>query len=286
MKRADIIWLILFPIVFTSSLTGWSRDGHKRINYTASKQLSGSLGKFLRKNSSALKYYGAVPDFLKGMDESEGHHHFIDSDFYDEYPFNNIPKDYNFFLKKYGKETVGKMGDAPWEIDRVSSRVIFLLKNNRFDEAIYYMGVLGHYIADIHQPLHVILNYNGKLTGNDGVHFRWEVSLLEDYVKRLIPVGEIENIENPISFAFDIIRESYKSHSLIFQADTKARSILTITQREKLNSYDALDFEKPYLDILYNETEDLINDRLGKSIMRIASIWQYCWIKAGKPILP
>jgi len=42
----------------------------------------------------------------------------------------------------------------------------------------------------------------------------------------------------------------------------------------------------PYLDILYSETQDLLHDRLGRAVIRLASIWQYCWEQAGKPALP
>ena len=53
-----------------------------------------------------------------------------------------------------------------------------------------------------------------------------------------------------------------------------------------LNSKNILKFEKPYLDILYSETQDLLHDRLGRAVIRLASIWQYCWEQAGKPALP
>ena len=218
------------------------------------------------------------------MDKSTYHHHFIDADYYDTYPFDDIPRDYASFYKKYGDQTK-KMGDAPFFIEKLCTRIIYLMKNERFEEALYNMGELGHYVADIHQPLHVILNYNGQKTGNDGVHFRWEIRLIDEYVKRIDPVGRIEKISDPVSFAFDIVKESFSYHQKILEADTKARKVLTTDQAKKLSSYDILDFEKPYLDILYLETKDLLKERLGKSVVRLASIWQYCWEQAGKPDL-
>ena len=55
------------------------------------------------------------------------------------------------------------------------------------------MGVVGHYIADLHNPLHTIINYNGQFTGNDGVH------------KKINPVGNIEDVEDPWSFSMKIV---------------------------------------------------------------------------------
>ena len=95
----------------------------------------------------------------------------------------------------------------------------------------------------------------------------------------------IEKISDPVSFAFDIVKESFSYHQKILDAETKARKVLTTDQAKQLSSYDILDFEKPYLDILYLETKDLLNERLGKSVVRLASIWQYCWEQAGKPDL-
>ncbi|GIS47503.1 MAG: hypothetical protein Ct9H90mP20_1730 [Candidatus Neomarinimicrobiota bacterium] len=48
------------------------------------------------------------------------------------------------------------------------------------------MGELGHYIGDFHQPLHVVLNYNGQKTGKM-VSFRWEVRLIDEYSEKFKP---------------------------------------------------------------------------------------------------
>ena len=176
-------------------------------------------------------------------------------------------------------------GIAPWTIKDTSERIIKLLKEKRIEQAIYHMGILGHYIADLHMPLHNVLNYNGQFTGNEGVHFRWEDRLVDEYIDEIIPVGEIEDVEDPWHFTMGIVRESFLVHNQILEADTKARRLLTKGQAEKLKSYDILSFEKPYLDILFSETEDLLKDRLGRAVIRTASLWQYCWEEAGKPEL-
>jgi hypothetical protein len=286
MKRASIIWLLTVPLVLTSYARAWGYDGHRRINYTASRQFNGLFGQFLKQNSEALKWYASVPDYIKGTDKNEFPRHFIDADFYDQYPFDNIPIDYDSLLIKYGKANVEKMGMAPWAIEKTCDRIIYLFKNKRFEEAIFYMGVLGHYVADLHMPLHTVINYNGQLTGNDGIHFRWEGRLVDDYIKKINPIGSKEDVVDPFWFSMKIVKESFTVHEQLFEADTKARKLLTDGQAKDLNTYNILPFEKPYLDVLYKETEPLLKDRLGRAVVRIASIWQYCWIEAGSPELP
>ena len=286
MKRANIIWLIIVPLALTSFIGAWGYDGHRRINYIASKQLKGPFGQFLKNNSDPLKWYAVAPDYNKDIDREEFHRHFIDADYYDEYPFTKIPKKYEELISLYGEDKIRKYGIAPWAINETCERIIDLLKKNQLEEAIYNMGVVGHYIADLHMPLHTVINYNGQFSGNDGIHKRWEHRLVDEYVKKIKPVGKIEKVEDPWSFSMKIVKESFKLHHLILEADTKARKLLTKEQADRLNSYDVLSFEKPYLDSLYDDTGNLLNERMGRAVMRLASLWNYCWEQAGRPKLP
>ena len=286
MKRANIIWLIIVPLALTSFIGAWGHDGHRRINYIASKQLKGPFGQFLKNNSDPLKWYAVAPDYNKDIDSEEFHRHFIDADYYDEYPFTKIPKKYEELISLYGEDKIRKYGIAPWAINETCERIIDLLKKNQLEEAIYNMGVVGHYIADLHMPLHTVINYNGQFSGNDGIHKRWEHRLVDEYVKKIKPVGKIEKVEDPWSFSMKIVKESFKLHHLILEADTKARKLLTKEQADRLNSYDVLSFEKPYLDSLYDDTGNLLNERMGRAVMRLASLWNYCWEQAGRPKLP
>ena len=286
MKRANSIWLLIITLAPISFIGAWGYDGHRRINYIASRQINGSFGQFLKQNSEPLKWYAVTPDYNKKIDKEEFHKHFIDSDFYDDYPFNNIPKNYSTLVSKYGEDNIKKYGIAPWTIKETSDRIIDLLKRNQFEEAVYNMGVLGHYISDLHMPLHTVINYDGQFSGNEGIHKRWELHLVNKYIKNIKPVGEIETVEDPWTFSMKIVKESFKAHHLILEADTKARKLLTKEQAEKLKSYETLSFEKPYLDVLFAETGDLLRDRLGRAVIRLASIWKYCWEEAGKPELP
>jgi len=286
MKRANIIWLIIVPLALTSFVGAWGYDGHRRINYIASKQLKGPFGQFLKNNSDPLKWYAVAPDYNKDIDSEEFHRHFIDADYYDEYPFTKIPKKYEELISLYGEDKIRKYGIAPWAINETCERIIDLLKKNQLEEAIYNMGVVGHYIADLHMPLHTVINYNGQFSGNDGIHKRWEHRLVDEYVKKIKPVGKIEKVKDPWSFSMKIVKESFKLHHLILEADTKARKLLTKEQADRLNSYDVLSFEKPYLDSLYDDTGNLLNERMGRAVMRLASLWNYCWEQAGRPKLP
>ena len=41
-------------------------------------------------------------------------------------------------------------------------------------DVVLFAAVASHYIQDAHQPFHATNNFNGQLTGNDGLHARFE----------------------------------------------------------------------------------------------------------------
>ena len=46
------------------------------------------------------------------------------------------------------------------------------------DNARYLIAVLAHYLADAHQPFHAVMNYDGQLTNQRGIHARFETELV------------------------------------------------------------------------------------------------------------
>ena len=266
---------------------GWGYDAHRRINWSAATIIPGTFGKYIRSNRQELAQFSVVADYIKSSDSKEAPRHYIDADLYDDFPFDSLSGSLADLEAKYGKDMVGKWGYVPWAIDETCSRVIYMLKNKRWDEAIFYMSTLGHYISDIHVPLHVVENYNGQLTGNDGIHFRWEGRMVDEYVKSIRPSGPLPLISrSAFDFSMNIVRESYVTLQQILDADAKARQLLPPSEQQQLNSYDILPFEGPYLRSLYDQTAGLVQDRLEMAALRIAAMWVYCWNQAGQPPPP
>ena len=71
-----------------------------------------------------------------------------------------------------------------------------------------FSASLAHYISDAHVPLHGVINYDGQLSGQNGVHNRWETTMFERYRDRLtIAPKPIPPITNPRDFVFDRVLE-------------------------------------------------------------------------------
>lgn len=283
MRRIAVNIIIFQLLISLTQLFGWGYDVHRRITRSAVQAVPGEFGDFLNQHIDKLAYHAADPDFWKAADPNEGYRHFIDADLYDEYPFDNIPRNIDNLYSKYGEENVSQWGIAPWNIDDYCEQLTELFRAGQWKESIYKMAALSHYVADIHMPLHACANYNGQLTGNEGVHFRWETPMVKQYVTYIEPSNKADIIHNPLEMAFAIVKESYQVYPLLLSADSLARAPLTKIQADSLNTYEKLSFDDEYLSVLYTQTADVVHDRLNKSAERIASYWYTCWVKAGAP---
>ena len=282
--RQLAVKIIVFQLLISSTqLFGWGYEVHRRITQAAARAVFGEFGDFVNKNIDEIAYNAANPDFWKAVDPNEGHRHFIDVDLYEKYPFDAIPRNIDSLYTKYGDDNISNWGIAPWTIEDYCNRLTDFFQDGKWTESIYTMAAMSHYIADIHMPFHTCENYNGQLTGNEGVHFRWEAPMIQNYVTYIEPANEAELLKEPIELAFSIVKESFPLHYLILSADSIARAPLTKVRADSLNTYESLSFEDEYLSVLYAETGDIAHTQLNKSAERIASYWYSCWVKAGSP---
>ena len=62
---------------------------------------------------------------------------------------------------------------------------------------MFYSASLAHYVSDAHVPFHAVVNYDGQLTGQHGIHARFESALFERYRDRSTiapkPIAPIRN---------------------------------------------------------------------------------------------
>lgn len=277
---------IIIPMALSTFALGWGYDVHRRINQKAAEIIEGEFGLYTQSRAYELALYAPIADFIKEIHSSEFNRHFIDADYYDEFPFPELNVTYDQLLENFGQENLNDWGIAPWSIDETAKTLTKMFKEERWNEALYYMGHLGHYVADLHMPLHTCANYNGQFTGNEGIHFRWESRMVDKLIPNFEPKGEIQKINDRIAKSLEITRESFQLYPRLLEADNIARKHLSFVQAKELNTYKTLHYEDRYLKLLYAETEDVVHDRLGKAAVMVASFWYSCWVDAGSPTPP
>ncbi len=117
------------------------------------------------------------------------------------------------------------MGYAPWGIQEIFEKLVKALKKNNVQLAIRLAADLAHYVGDLHNPLHTTSNYNGQLTGNFGLHGRFEADLAKYYISK-VPFKNgkvIEEIKDFNSFTFANLKKTFSYVGGIIQADKTAQ---------------------------------------------------------------
>ena len=81
---------------------------------------------------------------------------------------------------------------------------------------------IGHYIGDAHVPLHTTENYNGQLTGQEGIHAFWESRLPEMFSDDFdFFVGRATYIANPQSAAWEAVKTSHEAVDSVLNEEKK-----------------------------------------------------------------
>jgi len=288
-RRSILILLTGLLTVPCPSLYGWGFQAHKLINRKAVELLPGPLGESFTSHINYISEHSIDPDLwrMKGDDPDEGHGHFIDADLYDDFPFDSIPRERSEAEARFSADTLSSWGTAPWRIEDYVHRLTDQFRTGQWEEVPLTAATLGHYVSDIHMPLHVVENYNGQLSGNTGIHKRWEADMVDRYLLDAVqPKGVPAPIADPVEMAFTIVKESYPLHFELLKADSLARSGLTEEQRELISNRDTSMVGTDYIEILYRKTGNIAKTRLEDAAIRVASYWLTAWRAAGSPPPP
>jgi hypothetical protein len=138
----------------------------------------------------------------------------------------------------------------------------------------FYAAILTHYVSDGHVPLHAVVNYDGQLTDQQGLHSRWESELFERNRGglRIAPAAP-QPIAHPRDFMFEVLLSSNRMAAGVLAADQKAAA-----GREYYDDGYFAAFAAAALPDL----ERRVNDSITAAAAMIASAWE----QGGRPDVP
>jgi hypothetical protein len=165
-------------------------------------------------------------------------------------------------------------GDSLWQIERFTLRLADSLQHRRWLAVDQDAVFAAHYAADLTQPLHTVKNYDGQLTGQKGVHARFETDLVNALANgwRLKPQPAIflPDLRGRI---FEEAIASFNCRNLVFASDRIAVSGRTY-------------LDPQYSAAFYKLAGPLAEKRLSAGASFVSSLWYTAWVRAGKPPLP
>ncbi|HYX10051.1 MAG TPA: T9SS type A sorting domain-containing protein [Bacteroidales bacterium] len=264
----SLLLLILLPLLLIS----WGRDGHRVINTKASLSFPAEMSLFTFWTQT-LADHASDADDRKSWDSYEGPKHYIDIDNYAQFvEKGNIPENLDSAIKEYGREFVYDQGILPWATITTYDTLVNCFKRKDWSKAVLVASDLGHYVADGHMPMHITSNYDGQLTGNKGIHSRYESYMIKEYVNEINYDGDsVSKIEDVSRYVFSYI---YHNHSLVdsvLEADNYAKSVNSNT------------YSSEYKAVLWDKTKGFTIQLFKDASHSLAELMYSAWAEAGKP---
>jgi hypothetical protein len=281
-KQSAVAVVLLVAALVPSPALAWGAVAHRYIMRRAIELLPPEIKPFFEHNRDELVLRANDPDLWRVVGfEDEPPNHQIDFgvDDYGPYPFVALPREYDAAVEKFGVAVVRRHGLLPWRTmeEFGNLRRVFqgFARNQPYVEgnAVIFASTLGHYIQDAYQPLHVHNNYDGQLSGQNGLHSRFEAELFERFDSRLtINPGSVKPVANTRDFIFDIALASFQLVPKILAADHDA-----------IGAKDT--YDDPYFEAFFTNIRPVLEQQLAGAITGTASAIVGAWTQAGKPAL-
>ena len=280
-------WIVLTSLITSTTCFAWGKRGHETVGSLAAQLLAKQTinGRFLLHHSFDMGYYNNAPDIVwKSTDEvykKEWTQHFIDFEAFDkEFKSRNIENGWSPDRKAFFEKFPIKNNDgrAFWRIQEFYQKLEEISKKlgnkklKREDRQtlqlnwIVTAGLMGHYFADLSQPLHVTENYDGRSTGQKGIHHWFEESMVDELyptitnevyqkaIQRWPQFQKDAQGKTPFQLAIELARDSQKHISKVLEMDQQIgrRSVAIAAEKNKALLIDRLSTGVLYLAYVWN----------------------------------
>jgi hypothetical protein len=272
--------VVVAVVVTAERPAAWGFEAHRFIADRAIELLPGEIRPYFVKNRTFIVEHAVDPDLWRtaGWTE-EPPQHFLDMDAYGPAPFDALPRDRDQAIAKFGREMVQKNGLLPWRVEEMYGKLVRAFADVKAergyarDNVKFLSAVMAHYIGDAHVPFHAVLNYDGQLTNQHGLHSRFESETYERYRSKLkIRPVPIRIGKAPREFVFDTLVVSASLVDPILAAD-----------RDAVGSRDV--YDRAYYEAFFARTRPTLERRLSEAIAATAAVITKAWEEGGKPSL-
>ncbi|MGE5352903.1 MAG: T9SS type A sorting domain-containing protein [Acidobacteriota bacterium] len=254
-------------------LTGWGREGHKKINYNAPAFFPKEMYQFTNWKD-IMQSHASDADDRKGSDPTESKKHYIDIDKYYEFnSMSNIPENYSTAVSIHGSSFVVGAGILPWATITTFDSLKNAFQRKDWAKAQLFASDLGHYVGDGHMPLHITKDYDGKNITKSGLHGRYDDIPGQFPSQIIFNVDTAKYVSDVSRYVFDYTYENYRYIDSVIYAD----SIAYFNANKQING--------TYYNLFWEKGKNFTNMLLNRASLRLASLIYTAWINAGKPQL-
>ncbi|GGF41601.1 hypothetical protein GCM10011339_32650 [Echinicola rosea] len=244
---------------------------------------------FYKENIVYITENAVNPDKRRYAVKGEAEKHYVDADVYGDSAVYTLPRYWDEAVEQYGEDSLRKYGIAPWNVQFVQSRLTKAFKDKNAKAILRLSADLGHYIGDINVPLHTTVNYNGQLTGQEGIHGFWESRIPELLSADFdLFIGRAEYIQNTQLAAWEAVIQAHEAMDSVLHFEKKLSKKFSDDKKysfEERGTINTKVYSKPFT-IAYDQMLDgQVERQMKRSIKMIADFWYTAWVDAGQPDL-
>jgi hypothetical protein len=279
------LWVLTSALVLVTprEAQAWGFEAHKFIAEQVIARLPPGLRELFERQRTSFIEHSIDPDLWRNVGfEEEPPRHFLDLDAYGPPPFDALPRSYDEAVAKFGPEKVNEEGTLPWRIAEIHGRLRRTFEQlarpdgpgYAQDNVVFFASVLSHYIGDAHVPFHAVVNYDGQVTGQHGIHSRFETELFTRLRPSLtIAPKPTAPVSNPRDVAFATLIDGARLASQVLEAD-----------RQAIGTGDLYD-DGYFARFAELGAGPILAQRVNESIAAVVAHIVGAWEAAGKPDL-
>lgn len=179
-------------------------------------------------------------------------------------------------------------GVLPYFFPQHYRRLVKAFEAKNIPAIVRLSADIGHYIGDAHVPLHTTKNYNGQLTGQEGIHAFWESRIPELFAEEEFDflVGRSSYIRSPEDFIWEVVGASHRGVDSVLSIE-KSQSLppdLQYCYETRLGVVTKLPCRE-YARLYHERLDRQVEARFRACILAIGSVWYSAWTDAGQPDL-
>lgn len=286
----NLLLLLFLLIVSKVNAYSWGFFAHEKINELSIYTLDEDLFGFYKKHVDDIIASSVDPDKRRYLIEGEGCKHYVDVDQYEsEFPLDTLDWGYDSLVQVFGKEFVHEHGIAIWNLIWMKYKLIKAFTSKDAQTIVKTSAEIGHYVGDIHVPLHANSNYNGQKTNQVGIHALWESRLPEMYYDRYsLLTGSAHYIKDLPSSLLEVVGESHRLSWIVLSREKTVSQSIPSSERYTIEMRKGKSFKnysKTYRKRYRNVLKGMVERRMKNSIHFVGSFWYSCWVEAGQPDL-
>ena len=278
----------IFIAIMLLLCTSWGFFAHKEINKMAVFTLPQPLMGFYKKHIDFITQHAVNPDKRRYAVAGEAPKHYMDIEFYSDSILLKRP-DWQEATSLYPEDSLQAHGILPWNLVRLTYTLTDAFKREDAKAVLKISADMGHYVGDLHVPLHTTKNYNGQLTGQHGIHGLWESRLPELFSGSYnYYSGTAEYITDVRKYIWDGLTKSRECVDSVLFIEKKLQEKFTedkIFSYEDRNGQTLRIYSYAFSEAYHKSLNNMVEKRMKAAIKMTGDLWYTAWVNAGKPAM-